>query len=384
MVLERQPLYEQVRQQVLGYILENDLEPGDAIPTEAELANRYGVSLGTTRRALQDLVERGILYRQPGRGTFLTEHGRERARQRGLLACIVPHIRDAFFGTIVAGAQDAAQRSDYAFLLYNTDGQPALEERFLRQSLANADGILLLPLVQSTPSPTLEEILRRRFPLVFVDRLPAPTTENINLVSCDNRNGAYAAVQHLIELGHRRIALALTAGAQLNSSVAQRTEGYHRALRDYGLQADRDLVLDGLTARFQPADGAPAGDRQRDPNILVVEDFLRQREPSALFAVNDLIAVDAWRAARNLGLSVPEDLSIVGFDGAQSLGELGIPLTTVTQEAPEISRSAVELLIECIRGRVTVPRTVLLPTQLVVRASTQLHSTSRETAADWA
>jgi GntR family transcriptional regulator of arabinose operon len=382
-VLERQPLYEQVRQQVLDYILEHDLEPGDAIPTEAELAERYGVSLGTTRRALHELVERGILYRQPGRGTFLTEHGRERARQRGLLACIVPHIRDAFYATIIAGAQDAAQILRYAFLLDNSYDQPDVEEQLLRQSLGHVDGILLLPVVRPTLSPILEELLRRRFPLVFVDRLPTLSTGNVNYVSCDNEGGAYAAVQHLIGLGHRRIGLALTGSARMHSSVARRAEGYHRALRDHGLKMEESLILGGLASHAQIVDPVSDEDRQREANVDLLQDFLRREEPTALFAVNDLIAMDAWRAAEGLGLSVPENLSIVGFDNAHFLEEMGIPLTTVAQEAYQISRSAVELLIECIRGRVTVPRQVVVPTRLVVRGSTQAYSPSLQATSGW-
>jgi GntR family transcriptional regulator of arabinose operon len=211
MTLERRPLYEQVRQQVLDYIVERDLKPGDAIPTEAELADRYGVSVGTVRRALRQLVDQEILYRQPGRGTFLTEHSRERAKQRGFLACIVPYIRDAFASTVIAGVQHAAQESDYALLLHNSYGQPEQEEEILRQSLGSADGIVLLPVGRPELPPILSELLQRRFPLVFVDRLPTLTAKDINYVVSDNYGGAYAAVEHIIGLGHRRIALALTA-----------------------------------------------------------------------------------------------------------------------------------------------------------------------------
>ena len=142
-MLERRPLYEQVRQQVLEYIAGQDLQPGDIIPTEADLASRYGVSVGTVRRALRQLVDQEILYRQPGRGTFLTEHSRQRARQRGFLACIVPYIRNAFASNVIAGAQYAAQRADYGFLLYNSYGQPDLEEELLLQSLGSITGALI-------------------------------------------------------------------------------------------------------------------------------------------------------------------------------------------------------------------------------------------------
>jgi DNA-binding LacI/PurR family transcriptional regulator len=372
-MLERRPLYEQVRRQVLDYITEHDLHPGDVIPTEAELAARYEVSVGTVRRALRQLVDQEILYRQPGRGTFLTEHSRQRAMRRGFLACIVPYIRNAFASSVIAGAQFAAQRANYAPLLYNSYGQPDLEEELLRQSLGSVAGIVLLPVARTSLPPVLEELLHRRFPLVFADRLPTLDTNYVNYVTSDNHGGAYAAVQHLIELGHRRIALALSTNAQLNSSLAQRTDGYRQALRDHSLAVEETLILGGLTTYRETAQPMPLEGREREANIERLQEFLQREHPSALFAVNDLIAIDAWRAAEGAGLSIPQDLSIVGFDDADFLRDVGLALTTVSQDAFGIGHEAVEVLTECIEGEVSVPQQAVLPTRLVVRTSSQAY-----------
>jgi len=370
-MLERRPLYEQVRLQVLDYITQRDLQPADVIPTEAELAARYGVSVGTVRRALRQLVDEQILYRQPGRGTFLTEHSRQRAKRRGILACIVPYIRNAFASTLIAGAQYAAQRANYALLLSNSLRQPDLEEELLRQSLGSVAGIILLPLPRTTLPPVLEELLHRRFPLVFADRLPTLDTNYVNYVTSDNRAGAYAAVQHLIELGHCHIGLALSTNAQLTSSVAQRTEGYRQALRDHNLPVEETLVLEGLTTYLETADPMSLQGQEREANIQRLQQFLQQEQPSALFAVNDLIAMDAWRAAEGLGLSIPQDLSIVGFDDAHFLQDVGLTLTTVSQDTFGIGHEAAEVLMESIEREVSVPQQAVLPTHLVVRASSQ-------------
>jgi len=374
MVLERRPLYEQVRQHVLDYISEHDLVPGDAIPTEAELAVQYGVSVGTVRRALLQLVDQGILYRQPGRGTFLTEESQQKAKQRGFLACIVPYIRDAFASTLIAGAEYAAQKAHYAFLLHNSHGRPDLEEELLRQSLGTAQGIILLPVARDTLPPIVEELLHRRFPLVFVDRLPTPAAHHVNYVVSDNRGGAYAAVQHLVDLGHVRIGLALKADAEMNSSVAQRAEGYRQALREHGLAVDEALVLPGLTPRRVVSSSTSEEGHEEGADRELLQQFLRRERPSALFAVNDLIAIEAWRAAEGLGLSVPQDLSIVGFDDADFLHHLGIALTTVAQDTFGTGQKAVEILVEYIEGRSVAPRQVVLPTRLVERASSRAYS----------
>lgn len=372
-MLERRPLYEQVRRQVLDYINEHDLKPGDTIPTEAELAVRYGVSVGTVRRALLQLVDQGILYRQPGRGTFLTEQSQQKARQRGFLACIVPYIRDVFASTLIAGAQHAAQEADYALLLHNSYGQLDQEEERLHQSLGSADGIILLPVGRTMLPSIMEELLHRRFPLVFVDRLPTPTADYVNYVISDNHGGAYAAVQYLIDLGHRRIGLAMTADADLNSSVAQRAEGYRQALREHDLTVDEALTVGGLIPRREAMEPVPVKGQENETDIELLQEFLQRERPSALFAVNDLIAIESWRAAEGLGLAIPQDLSIVGFDDADFLRDLGIALTTVAQDTFGIGQKAVDILIQILEGKTGASCQVVLPTHLVVRASCQAY-----------
>jgi DNA-binding LacI/PurR family transcriptional regulator len=271
--------------------------------------------------------------------------------------------------------QHAAQESNYALLLHNSFGQAEREEDILRQSLGSADGIVLLPVGRPELPTILSELLQRRFPLVFMDRLPTLTARDVNYVISDNYGGAYAAVEHIVGLGHRRIALALTANVEINSSVSRRAEGYYQALRDYGLGADEILVLDGLASRQRIVEPAAAEGRQKDANIERLQEFLERERPSAVFAVNDLIAIDAWQAAERSGLSVPEELCIVGFDDADFLRDLGIDLTTVAQDAFQVGSEAVDILAECIEGRIGVPRQIELPTHLVIRGSCQACST---------
>jgi len=285
----------------------------------------------------------------------------------------VPYIRNAFASHVIAGAQYAAQRADYGFLLYNSYGQPDLEEELLLQSLGSVTGALLVPVGRSAMPSVMDELLRRRFPLAFADRLPTLGTDYVNYVTSDNRGGAYAAVQHLVEMGHRRVGLVLPANAELISSVAQRAEGYRQSLRDNGLAVDENLVLEGLTSYQETAGALAAEGEDREVNTEQLQAFLQQEKPSALLAANDVLAMDAWRAAEGVGLSVPEDLSIVGFDDAGFLRDAGIGLTTVRQDAFGIGHEAVEVLTEYIEGKVSTPQQAVLPTRLVVRSSCQAY-----------
>jgi DNA-binding LacI/PurR family transcriptional regulator len=165
--------------------------------------------------------------------------------------------------------------------------------------------------------------------------------------------------------------LALTANVEVNSSVSRRAEGYYQALRDYGLDGDDGLVLEGLASRQRIVEPAAEEGRQKDANIERLQEFLERERPSAVFAVNDLIAIDTWQAAERCGLSVPGDVCIVGFDDADFLRDLGIDLTTVAQDAFQVGREAVNILTECIEGRIGVARQIVLPTDLVIRGSCQ-------------
>jgi DNA-binding LacI/PurR family transcriptional regulator len=137
---------------------------------------------------------------------------------------------------------------------------------------------------------------------------------------------------------------------------------------------DESLVLKELASRQRVVEPASGEGRENDANIQRLQEFLRRERPSALFAVNDLIAIDAWQAAERSGLSVPQDLCVVGFDDADFLRDLSIDLTTVAQDAFQVGREAVDILIQSIEGRIGVPRQMVLPTHLVVRGSCQAYT----------
>ena len=136
---------------------------------------------------------------------------------------------------------------------------------------------------------------------------------------------------------------------------------------------EETLVVRGLIPRREATRPTPAEGREKEADIQRLQELLQREQPSALFAVNDVIAMQAWRAAEGMGLSIPQDLSIVGFDDADFLRDGGIGLTTVGQDAFGLGHEAVEVLIELIEGKVSVPQQAVLPTRLVVRASSQAY-----------
>jgi LacI family transcriptional regulator len=191
-------------------------------------------------------------------------------------------------------------------------------------------------------------------PIVAVDPHAGPST--MPTVHGDNLAGAIAATEHLLSLGHRRIGF--LAGRPDLESARQREQGYRQALEAAGLSVDPELIRVGgyeLELSEEPA-----------RELLSVAD-----RPTAIFAANDLSAIQTLHVASGLGLSVPGDLSVVGFDNIPESAVIAPPLTTIDQSIQEMGRRAVEMLLELIEGTAPdEPRQVTLPTRLVVRQST--------------
>jgi LacI family transcriptional regulator len=216
---------------------------------------------------------------------------------------------------------------------------------------AQADGLVVSG--PRTDDAELVDLVRDDFPVVVQGRLPESTVPSVDI---DNRAGARDAVDHLIALGHRRIAC-ITNAPLTYTAAAERLTGYHAALADAGLAFDEHLLA---MAAFDPASGARAVDQ------LLAHgrgDF------DALFVASDTVAVGAIGALKAAGLRVPADVSVVGFDDIALAGFVDPPLTTVHVPAYQLGLEAGRALVDRIAGRPVQERTVL-PTKLVVRSST--------------
>jgi LacI family repressor for deo operon, udp, cdd, tsx, nupC, and nupG len=280
-----------------------------------------------------------------------------RRRRTGNIALVTPSIVNPFFPELVAGVHPEVARRGYSLLLIDSD-EPAREAARVAGARL-VDGILLVASVHSgrrltdgPPSPV---------PVVAFDREPAtPTTA---VVQCENVAGATAVVEHLIGLGHVRIAhLRGPAGLDV---AEQRADGYRKALAAHGLPMDDGLVRTGQFTE--------------DSGYEVTLRLLGEpAPPTAIFAANDMMAVGAIAALRDRGLRVPADVSVAGFDGIHLGRYLQPPLTTYAQPVAAIARRAVDLLFDAVEsGGLTAPRagrapdrSHRLPGELVVRGST--------------
>ena len=328
--------------------------------TIRQIAELAGVSIATVSRVMngrndvspetRELVRRVI--REHGYSANRSARGLSAGRS-GLIGVLVPLVYPAYFSGILAGATEALSERDLRAVLSPTghehDREVSLIDRLMH---GLTDGALIVNPEES--SDELEHLLDRHYRFVVIDPL-MPLDERIPSVSAAHMTGAHLAMQHLLELGHRRIA-AIT-GPTGWVATEDRRRGYHAALAAAGILPDPELEIRG---DFEIRGGVAAAARL----------FELPEPPTAIFAFNDNLAIGAVQAARARGLRVPEDVSIVGFDDVEHATIVSPPLTTVRQPLAEMGRTAVSLLSRLVEGQQFETLHVELGTRLVVRDST--------------
>lgn len=273
-------------------------------------------------------------------------------RQTLVLAVVIPDITNPFFGALFRGIEDSAAPRGYQVLLCNTDGSPDRQRAHL-QSLAarRVDGVILAS--SFLKDPAVRSLRHQRTPYVLVNRYSEEGMDPF--VGSDDVAGAQLATRHLIELGHTRIGH--LSGQPTVSTGVLRRRGYQAALAEAGLGVDPALTAE---AGFTEEGGARAAER-----LLALPE-----PPTAIFAVTDMAAVGALGHARKVGLRVPQDLAIVGYNDIPLASRLIPGLTTVRVPIQEFGSAAARMLLEQIDGSQVLPRRVVFTPQLVVRGST--------------
>ena len=334
--------------------------PGRQRPTIYDVARLAGVSTATVSRALNGTGQIAASTRTTIEAAVEQLGYRPNTIARSLvtkstqtIALLLPDITNPFYAALVSGIQETALSHGHTMLLCTTESDAEREEHYLRVLRAKqVDGALVDGLV--LPPDRIARFVEEGFPIVCLDR--DIDSRSIPLVQVDNRLGGRIATQHLIDLGHRRIAHVTGAG-ELGISD-ERLAGYRDALAGARLPVDFQLVEEG---RFTDDGGHDAARR------------LLGREPgvTAIFAANDLSALGVLNAVAEAGKRVPDDVSVVGFDDLHLSAYTAPPLTTIRQPAVEIARLATEILIGLTKGRQVEEMRHLLEPELVVRASTK-------------
>ncbi len=352
--------YAQIRGYFRERILDGSLPPGSQLPTEFEIAREHHVSRGTVRHAIESLVHEGLVERTQGRGTFVRKTvlpmPQPQAAERRLGLLLNRHGGQLDLDILVGVDHAAKSRGYQVSFAYAEDNVEQQDRDITRLLDDRVAGLIIFPVSNTAYDAAIWRLKDQGVPFVLVDRY-FPDLDS-DYVVCDNVSGAYRAVEHLLILGHKRIAFVYSDVDGLHTtSVRDRWQGYRNALADYGLPYNDSLVVQKPPLAHATMDNT-------------YTDFLAQSDrPSAVFAVNDHEALAILRAAQQCGLRVPEDLALVGFDDLHFAQHLNPPLTTVAQPRLEIGLRAGNLLINRVEGQDGPDRHIELPTSLVVRGS---------------
>lgn len=363
-------LHRQLTTSLRERILDGRLPAGTRLQTDTEIAAEYKISRDTVRQVLALLIDEGLIERTQGRGTFVrlpeastsTITIAQEKTQIGLFLNRVDTSQDHL--DILVGVEQAVKLHDYSVSFNYTERDSDQQIRdILRMHANQAAGMIIYPVGNATYIDEIRQLQASNFPLLFIDRyLPDLTTD---YVGTDNRGGGYRATEHLIILGHRRVGFIFLhqETPENTSSVLERLQGYMQALKTYKVPYDASLI----TADLSP--------QSASIQQSLREYLLRPDRPSAIFASNDIVALDVMQAAHLLGLQIPQDLAIIGFDDARFASRVNPSLTTIAQSFFDIGLRAGTLLISRIEGLTGPPRHIELPANLIIRETcgAQLH-----------
>ncbi|MBD2862903.1 GntR family transcriptional regulator [Paenibacillus oceani] len=370
----RTPLYRQIKEYVRNQIEQSVWLANDKIPSENEMAGQFKVSRITIKNALQELIEEGLIYRIQGKGTFVAQDKlgeppvyRPEKRQGDLtVAFLMPRIDNRFTANLLHGIEN--QLADEGFnLLFRTTGDSQETEKELLNQIVRSgfNGIIIYPAQGQSYNEEILKLTLNEFPVVVVDRYLRGV--ETNYVCSDNVTGAFEATEHCYRMGHRRIGF-ISTHVEGTSSIEDRLTGYEKALSENGILIDRYLRLTDLESkevnRILQDGASDSASKER-----IVQYLERNPELTAVIAVNSSVGLTVMEAAKQLSRRVPEDLSVVFLDDYELSAFSAIPPTFVNQEEYTVGREAVKLLVSVMSNPKQKRRKIVVPTRLVVRAS---------------
>lgn len=313
--------------------------------TVSRVLSGYEFVKETTRNRVMEAVERlGYVANLQAR-SLASGHSQ-------IIGLLVPNLDNGYVGTITQGIDQGLARTNYDVMLYTSHRNPGKESHYVN-AITNGLTAGLLLIAPLAPTTYLDVLREQNFPYVLIDQ--TDTTENSSVVEATNWQGAYEATRYLGQLGHTRIAF--VTGSLAVRSAIDRLYGYKAALVDCDIPFREELVIEG--------------DYQQQTGYEITKSLLQNVDPlpTAIFASNDLSAFGVMDAVREGGFSIPDDISVIGFDDISQASFVYPKLTTVRQPLEQMGQVAVKILLEQIENPSRPPQRVALATQLVIRDS---------------
>ncbi|GAE92147.1 transcriptional repressor [Gracilibacillus boraciitolerans JCM 21714] len=337
-----QTKYGTVKQAIKSKILDGTFQPHQKINSESELMKQFGVSRHTVRLAIGDLVNQGWLYREQGAGTFCADRSNEEATsfiQKKNIAIITTYISDYIFPSIIRGAESYLSEKGYQVSLFSTNNDHDNERKFLEKILTqHFDGVIIEPTKSAMTNPNINYYLnleRQNIPYLMINAF-YDELEPFHIVM-DDEKGGFIQTEHLIELGHRNIV-----GFFKNDDIqgARRMKGYLKAHRKHQIEIFPNNIITYNTE-----------EKNNKPVEMLRKILKEQKEKrsTAIVCYNDELAIKLLDAIREAKLSVPEDISIIGFDDSFMAEVTEVKLTTVAHPQSEMGQLAAKVILDKVK-----------------------------------
>jgi LacI family transcriptional regulator len=318
---------------------------GVAPITVSRVVNNNGYVSAETRQRVETAIQE-LNYIPNSLGPSL------RSKRTETLALVLSDLTNPFWTSVARGVEDAANKQGYHIIIGNTDESPTKQKEYLKFLLKKqVDGFLIVP----TSLDAMDILHKQSVPFVVLDRRISGA--KFDTVRCESLEGAYRLTKHLLELGHRQ--MAIVTGRQDHSTAADRVAGFVQALEEAGIKDSHQIYW---------------GEYHQESGYEATQKFLQSEpRPTAIFAANNLLAIGVMRALREAQLRVPEDISVVAFDDLPLAITIDPFFTVAMQPAYEMGYKATELLLSRLNqdepGTKTESSEIILPVEIIIRRS---------------
>ncbi|WP_058303461.1 GntR family transcriptional regulator [Gorillibacterium timonense] len=356
---KEEPKYKQLKKVLLTQINEGQRKPGDMLPSEFELADQFAFSRQTVRQAIGELVQEGKLRRVQGKGTFVTE-SKAVPTDFQTIGVVTTYISDYIFPLIVRGAEATLRANGYRLLLSSTDNDKEKERECLEMMVSHPlKGLIIEPTKSAGGNPNLAYYLdldNRGIPYLMINEryseLQCP------VIKVDDEEGGFLAADHLLKLGHRRIAGFFKTD---DLQGLNRLKGFIRAHRENQAELASRFVVQYTTEE--------KGEKPFAQALAMLKEG--DARPTAFVCYNDELAIRLLEATRQMNLCVPADLSFVGFDDSSLAMATEVKLTTLSHPKLSMGVMAAETLLAMIEsGSYSGASTLVYKPELILREST--------------
>lgn len=340
------PVHLDIEDHVVKSISSGKFRPNDMIWSENEIAAEFEVSRSTVRKTLDRLVERGVLYRIPGKGTFVADWANAEPNARGIerpTALVLPANKSEWFSRIVIAAERFVQKNTASLVVVCTEHSPKLEASKIKELLdSGIRDFIIMPISTNSKESGLWDVLNDpQVNAVLIDRYVPDLLGGVWAVVGNDRETAQNITMHLLEHGYRRIGFVSCSRLGTESTILERLEGYRDAMKQAGIHIEPNWIRIGEYERANVEDEV---DFQQFTDQQIWQYLNDNRDLEAVVAANDIFALSVYNIAKQIGIAIPDDLAVVGFSNFSS-GQYVVPgLTTVEQYPEKLVSKAVKIL----------------------------------------